>query len=241
MNARSQIFELTMEGCQVDEAVASIFHTVLFHRSLGKFMYTGEASYSVSTIGYADVDCDYIDFTYVCCTSDALDRTIKREINTFSEQLRSSDSSGSGQISLEFFQKKKSRWPFQTESIPWEVWTIRLELINLGSEDERQMCRERVGDMLTDKVLYIAEVMNRHDYVPKMPNQSEIDLIFDTTYADVQPYLFKFKFNTTSANTPSVSNTMKKLIKDTLSLWLVLLHLLHEICFLCLANKRTFV
>lgn len=218
MNARSQIFELAMEGRQVNEAVAGIFHTVLFHRSLGKFMYTGEASYSVSTIGQTDVDCDYIDFTYVCCTSEALDRTIKKEINVFSEQLRSSDSSGTGQISLEFFQKKRNRWPFQTESIPWEVWTIRLELINMTTEDERQLCRERVGDMLTDKVLYIAEVMNRHDYVPKMPNQSEIDLIFDTSYPDVQPYLFKFKFNTTRPNTPSVSNTVKKLLKDTLSL-----------------------
>jgi len=215
MNARSQIFELTMEGRQVNEAVTALFHTVLFHRSLGKFMYTGEASYSVSTIGTSDVDCDYIDFTYVCCTSEALDRTIKREINTFSEQLRSCESSGTGQISLEFFQKKRNRWPFQTESIPWEVWTIRLELVNMSTEDERLICRERVGDMLSDKVLYIADLMNRDDYVPKMPNQSELDLIFDTSFPDVQPYLFKFRFNTTR---PTVSNTMKKLIKDTLSL-----------------------
>lgn len=58
---------------------------------------------------------------------------------------------------------------------------------------ERQVCREKVGDMLTEKILYIAEVMNRHDYVPKMPNQSELDLIFDTSYPDVQPYLFKVR------------------------------------------------
>jgi autophagy-related protein 101 len=55
----------TVEGRQVDEAVASIFHTVLFHRSLGKFKYKQEGSYSVGTIGYEDVDCDFIDFTYV--------------------------------------------------------------------------------------------------------------------------------------------------------------------------------
>ena len=61
---------------------------------------------------------------------------------------------------------------------------------------ERQVCREKVGDMLTDKILYIAEIMNRHEYVPKMPNQSELDLIFDTTYPDVQPYLFKVRTNT---------------------------------------------
>lgn len=49
----------------MDEAVASIFHTVLFHRTLGKFRYKEEGNYSVGTIGYSDVDCDFIDFTYV--------------------------------------------------------------------------------------------------------------------------------------------------------------------------------
>jgi autophagy-related protein 101 len=53
------------------------------------------------------------------------------------------------------------------------------------------VCREKVGDLLTEKIMYIAEVMNRHEYVPKMPNQSELDLIFDTTFPDIQPYLFK--------------------------------------------------
>ena len=91
MNARTQIFELvskndyllqyvclnlyyiflfqSVEGRQVDEAVASIFHTVLFHRSLGKFRYKQEGSYSVGTVGYLDVDCDFIDFTYVSVCS----------------------------------------------------------------------------------------------------------------------------------------------------------------------------
>nr|CAD7198092.1 unnamed protein product [Timema douglasi] len=194
MNARSQVFDLSLEGRQVDEAVSSIFHTVLFHRSLGKFRYKQEGSYSVGTIGYEDVDCDFIDFTYVCCSSVHLDRSLKGVINEFSEVLRGNDGPGTGQISLEFFQKKKNRWPFQTENIPWEVWTIRLELIKLNNEHERQVCREKVGDMLTDKIIYIAEVMNRHEYVPKMPNQSELDLIFDTTFPDVQPYLFKHLF-----------------------------------------------
>ncbi|KAJ6638165.1 Autophagy-related protein 101 [Pseudolycoriella hygida] len=218
MNARSQVFELTMEGRMVDEAVASIFHTVLFHRSLGKFMYADDSSYSVGTVGHMDVDCDFIDFTYVCCTSQKLDRTLKKEISRFSEQLRSNDSCGSGQISLEFFQRKRRSWPFQMECIPWEVWTVRLELNNLCNEDERQVCRERVSDMLSDKIFYITEVMNRHDYVPKMPSQSELDTIFDTSYADIQPYLFTCRFSTAEPNENSVGHTMKKLIKETLSL-----------------------
>lgn len=219
MNARSQIFELTMEGRQVDEAVASIFHTVLFHRSLGKFVYSGEGSYSVGTVGYTDVDCDFIDLTYVCCTSTRLDQTLRREISGFSELLRGNEGTGAGQISLEFFQRKKSRWLFQSECIPWEVWTIRLELIALDNEDQRQVCREKVGELLTDKILYVTEVMNRHEYLPKMPSQSELELIFDTTYQDVQPYLFKMHYSISGPSTgSSVGTTMKKLIKETLSL-----------------------
>lgn len=223
MNARSQVFDLTIEGRQVDEAVASIFHTVLFHRCQGKYLYTGDAQYSIGTIGYTDVDCDFIDFTYVCCTSDGLLRTVKRAINVFSEKLRSNESCGSGQISLEFFQKRKSRWLFQQECIPWEVWTVHLDLVKYENEDERQMSRENVSDLLTEKVIYITELMNRSDYVPKTPSQSELDLIFDTSYPDVQPYLFKFDYSTAGSQTPSVTNTVKKIIKETFTLWRVVL------------------
>ncbi|XP_071442554.1 autophagy-related protein 101 [Hetaerina americana] len=218
MNARSQIFELAAEGRQVDEAVACLFHTILFHRSLGKFRYKQEGSYSVGTVGYEDVDCDFIDLTYICCASENLDNTLKREIAGFSDALRSHDGPRSGQISLEFYQKKRNRWPFNPECIPWEVWTIRLELIKLNNEHERQECREKLGDMLTEKIIYIAEVMNKHEYVPKMPNQSELDLIFDTGYSDVQPYLFKISFSTSGPSSTSMGSTMKKLIKETLSL-----------------------
>ncbi|KAG5887205.1 hypothetical protein JTB14_016690 [Gonioctena quinquepunctata] len=213
------MFELTVEGRQADEAVASLFHTVLFHRSLGKFTYNDEGSYSVGTVGYTDVDCNCIDLTYVCCTSPSLEQTIRREINCFSEQLRGNEGAGMGQISLEFFQKKPSRWLFQPECIPWEVWTVRLELITLNNERQRQVCREKVGELLTDKVLYITEVMNRHDYLPKMPSQSELDLIFDTSYPDIQPYLFKVNYSISGPSSgTTVGSTMKKLIRETLAL-----------------------
>ena len=45
--------------------------------------------------------------------------------------------------------------------------------------------------MLSEKVMLVAEAMNRHEYMPKMPNESELDLVFDTSYTDVQPYLFR--------------------------------------------------
>ena len=38
------------------------------------------------------------------------------------------------QISLEFYQRKRARWPFPAECIPWEVWTIKLDIITLNNE-----------------------------------------------------------------------------------------------------------
>jgi autophagy-related protein 101 len=64
---------------------------------------------------------------------------LKKEISEFSEALRGNDGPGLGQISLEFFQKKKNRWPFQAECIPWEVWTVRLELIKLNNEHGKEL------------------------------------------------------------------------------------------------------
>ena len=60
MNARSHVFEIAVEARQVEEAISSIIHTVLFHRSFGKISYQNDRDYSEKTIGYEDVDCDYI-------------------------------------------------------------------------------------------------------------------------------------------------------------------------------------
>ncbi|XP_041365727.1 autophagy-related protein 101-like [Gigantopelta aegis] len=218
MNARSQIFELSVEGRQIEEVVQSIFHTLLMHRTLGKFHYKQEHSYSIGTVGVVDVDCDFIDFTYVRVASEYLESCIRRDVSMFRDALRSTEEPQSGQIALEFFQKKRARWPFQAECIPWEVWTVKLDVLTLANEHERQVCREKVGEMLGDKIMYIAEMMNRHEYVPKMPDQSDLELIFDTVQSDVQPYLYRISHQSTGPSSASVGTTMRKFLKDTLAL-----------------------
>jgi autophagy-related protein 101 len=218
MNARSQIFEMTVEGRQIEEVVSSIFHTLLFHRTFGKFHYKQEGSYSIGTLGMEDVDCDFIDFTYVQVASDELVEDIKKEVTAFRDALRSSEELNSGQINVEFYQKKRTRWLLPTECIPWEVWTVKLDVITLANEHERQICREKVGELLSEKIHFITGAMNRHEYVPKMPNQSELDLVFDTSYTDIQPYLFKVWHQTNGPSGSSVGTTMRKFIKDTLAL-----------------------
>jgi len=53
------------------------------------------------------------------------------------------------------------------------------------------MYREYLGELVGEKVVLIAEVMNRQQYLPKIPAESEVSLIFDTTFPDIQPYLFR--------------------------------------------------
>lgn len=214
MNARTHTFELSVEGRQADEVLASIFHTVLFHRTLGKFiMGTDNISYNVGSIGFADIDCNFIDFTYVCCSSPSLDLKVKRAISEFSSLLRANESTGTGQISLEFFQRQNKRWPLRPECVPWEVWTVRLELVNIYNENDRQICRERVSESVAEKVGIISETINGSNFLPRLESNTELTNIFDTTLPDVQPYLFKFN-NTAS----SFGTTFKKLFQETLSL-----------------------
>ncbi len=79
------------------------------------------------------------------------------------------------------------------------------------------MYREKVGELLAEKIIYIADSMNRSSYVPKMPNEHELDQIFDTSFADIQPYLFKITHGT-SPESIGMGTTVRRLLKDTLSM-----------------------
>eukprot|EP00112_Aurelia_sp_Birch-Aquarium-sp1_P000880 Seg1085.12 transcript_id=Seg1085.12/GoldUCD/mRNA.D3Y31 product="Autophagy-related protein 101" protein_id=Seg1085.12/GoldUCD/D3Y31 len=214
MNARSHVFEFVTEFCHVEEVVLSVFHTLLFHRSTGKFHYRKDNSYTIGTVGFEDVDCQFIDFTYVKCACGELDQMLRKHTNQFKEALRSSESHKSGQISLEFYQRKKNQWPFPTESVPWELWTVKVDIVTLTNESEKESLREKLAEELGDKVRCIADLINRPEYVPKMPNESELENVFDSKYKEVQPYLHKIAYNT-SATSQSVGSTMRKLFRDT--------------------------
>lgn len=221
MNARSQVFELTVESKQLEEVVLSLFHTILFHRTTGKFHYKQEGAFLIGTVGVVETDCDFVDLTYVRCNSPTLDRNLRREVAAFKDVLRSTDVNAglqSGQISLEFYQKKKNRWPFPDESIPWEVWTLKINIISLANEQERQAYREKLGEILNAKIICIVEAMNRNDYIPKAPNQPLLDTVFDTTCQDVQPFLFKISSQNSGPTNASVGTAVRKLLRDTLAL-----------------------
>ena len=75
----------------------------------------------------------------------------------------------------------------------YNSWLCISFLGNLSISD-RQEQREKLGEVLSDKVVHIIEAMNKHEYVPKTPNLQDLDLVFDISYPDIQPYLFRVSF-----------------------------------------------
>lgn len=211
MNTQLETFDIKVEGHQVVEAVASIFHTVLFHRCYGKFSYNQNGSYyPKGTVGFMEVDCDFIDLTYIACSSETLNRNVKESIIEFSNELRCSDgvTLPSGQISLEFFEKKKRPvFQFYPGIIPWEMWSINIELIKNNNELDHIRFREELNEILSDKLLLVTNILNTHRYIPEMPKEEDLDCVFDTSYPDVNPYHFKIKY---------ITHNCRSLIKDTI-------------------------
>lgn len=58
---------------------------------------------------------------------------------------------------------------------------------------ERQVLREKLSDLLGEKVRQIVEIMDKPDYTPKLQNQSQLDTIYESDFKDIQPYLFRVK------------------------------------------------
>lgn len=115
---------------------------------------------------------------------------------------------------------------FKPEEIPWEIWTIKIEQMQLSSENGRiqsnlsfvfksnsyfqndNLCEKNFPirsqneyskslkscseSFFSNSIIFSSvRFSNKPDYVPKPPHLSELDLVFDTSYTDIQPYLFK--------------------------------------------------
>jgi len=227
MNARTQRLDVAVEGHQVEEALHALFHALLLHRSTGKFHYKNGGKYSIGTIGLEDVDCERIDMTYVRITSKDLQNKIDTDLRGFCNALRDREMNNfgepvSGQIDLQFYQKKKVPWPFTPECTPWEVWSINVNIVSLANEHERQLFSQELIESMSAKMLTIAEAMNNHDqFTPKVPSQQELECVYDTSFHDIQPFLFKISYqlnDDTRDSQATVGATMKKIIKGTLAL-----------------------
>ena len=50
-----------------------------------------------------------------------------------------------------------------------------------------------------------------------MPSEEDLDLIFDTTFSDIQPYLHRITYQT-SSDSATVGHSVRKFFKETLAI-----------------------
>ncbi|KAG9509394.1 Autophagy-related protein, partial [Fragariocoptes setiger] len=87
MNASNHIIEIACEPHHVSEAVQAILHSIVFFRCHGKFNYKHEGSYSIGTLGFEEVNCSYLELTYVRCSSPSLVNSVDAKVKEFVDRL----------------------------------------------------------------------------------------------------------------------------------------------------------
>lgn len=191
-----------------------VLYMVFLYCSIGKFYYKKEGIYFIGIVGIQDVDCDFIDFIYVCVFFEELDCVLCKVVGEFKDVLCNFGGDGLGQMFLEFYQKKKFCWFFLDECILWEVWMVKVYVVVLVMEQEWQICWEKVGEKFCEKIINIVEVMNWYEYLFKMFIQLEVDNVFDIGLWDVQFYFYKIFFQIIDVLGILVIIIMCRFIKD---------------------------
>ena len=217
MNARTHKFSISVDETNCQEFLSAILHTVFFHRSTGKFSYVDENNYSIGPIGFEDVDCELLDLTYVRAVCPELNANIQKEICQFHEKLANPmNRDFGGQLHLEFFEKRRPTWPLRLEqSVPWEVWTFQLNLVDVL---DRGRFLEKLSSSIVEKIMLISEAITSTEYVPKIPVFSDLSLIFDTRYAQLQPYLHRVYSTVNGETKKPVPQALSRMFKETFPL-----------------------
>ncbi|KAI1728015.1 hypothetical protein DdX_00165 [Ditylenchus destructor] len=246
MNARNQQLQLTVECRQIRDVTLCAFHTILLHRSVGKFKYSSDVNYTLGSIGIEEIDCDQIDLTYVRVNSPELVADLDSKVRDFADAIHTVISDGyflSGssphsvdkegrlhgierwenlfpaQIKLEFYQRRKRQWPIPEDHVPWEVWELHLDVVRTLNNEDFYRMREFVGEKLSDTILSVCEIVNKPQYLPKMPTRMELPYVYDDRFLDCHPYLYRVEsdYGGRLSENASKSSFMKKLFRDTLT------------------------
>ncbi|CAD5227026.1 unnamed protein product [Bursaphelenchus xylophilus] len=221
MNARTKQLQLTVESRQLQDAASCIFHTLLLHRTTGKFHYSTDVNYKIGCIGLQEIQCEEIDLTYVRVNSPELISDVEKSVSDIGEAVRNSTKTGfvvgsspksntsspspsvrlygiekwetlmTAPMKLEFYQKRKRQWPMPEDHSPWEVWDLNLEVVKIESTEDFTPMREYVGERLGEIVLNICQCMNRSQYMPAMPSRDSLADVFDDRFSDCEPYLYR--------------------------------------------------
>ncbi|RLN13173.1 hypothetical protein C2845_PM09G07050 [Panicum miliaceum] len=108
-----------LEPTEIRDVLRCILHTIFFHRTL-------------SLVRPKDVDCDFLEITYVQCGLPELEKEVDEKIDQFIAWLEKHPNRRS-QVCLSFFDEKNKNpgwFVNKTERIYWEQWFINLHVMS---------------------------------------------------------------------------------------------------------------
>jgi len=197
MNATRYEFAVNIYEDQLEEASLCLLHTIIFHRTTGKYV-GNDKGFQIGSVGFKDVNCKTIPLTYIMTESQQLHASVQEHVTQFKKQFKH----GTRTLNLEFYQKKRGRWFSGDEQIPWEVWSIDFNVVEPVES-------ANPSESIISVMISVAEaVNNQKTFLPKTPQKSDLGLVFDCSYQDVQPYNFRIQI-------PSQSGfSLKKILRD---------------------------
>lgn len=219
MNIKNHLIEIQCGHRDVTDVAQALIHSLIFFRTHGKFNYKHEGSYSIGTLGYERAVTTHLDFSYIRCSSLTLVNRINNKIQEVVSKLN--EFSQSVTLALEFYTRRPNRWPFNDSKIVWELWNIKLVINNpfasstsspTGDHSNQQRnpsSNARLEDVLSQKLLDIVRIVNNDKHsLPQMPTQLNLDNVFDTSHAELQPYLYSISYKI-SENVPGVQSASR--------------------------------
>lgn len=102
MNSKNHLIEIFCGHKHINDVAQILVHSIIFFRTHGRFNYKQQGSYSIGSIGYEEVNCDFLDLTYVRCSSLTLINRVNDKIQEFVYKLNDYNNS---------YQRTQSRLP----------------------------------------------------------------------------------------------------------------------------------
>ncbi|KAG2620528.1 autophagy-related protein 101-like isoform X1 [Panicum virgatum] len=173
-----QLKELELELTEIRDVLRCILHTIFFHRTL-------------SLVRPKDVDCDFLEITYVQCGLPELEKEVDEKIDLFIAWVEKHPNRRS-QVCLSFLDEKHKHpgwFVNKTERIYWEQWFISLHVMspkrysksnsskglsNIGGDalEETSLRRAALESSINEVLFQIINFANeKKDHIPAIPDR----------------------------------------------------------------------
>ncbi|KAI0122173.1 DUF1649-domain-containing protein [Daldinia grandis] len=163
--------EFTLEAfadpASIRDVVRGILHTIFFHRFFPSLLPRSREVLDITLPYVEDAELD----TMIEKRAAELARELDAE-RTHSHTHSHRSAGGRGNISVQFFEKKRRKtWylPYGggDEEVCWESWTVKVTVAEPRTESERAKVRKAMEQTLLTSVMKIVTSVNTHkDHIP---------------------------------------------------------------------------